>query len=143
MFFFFKEEISHMEKSLHMKLYKLKDSELMERSMHSYKLNEQNDIIELNLDGCDKRNIEDCLKKLKSRQKIRRLSLSKNRLRDIDFLETFTHLERLNISHNNITDISVLRGLNNLEEIDMSINLIDDFSPLYHKYKKAKNQEIA
>lgn len=58
------------------------------------------------------------------------LSLSRNELTDISFVDSLKSLKTIDLSHNNIEDISALNGLINLESINLSYNNIINVSTL-------------
>ena len=58
------------------------------------------------------------------------LNLANNNIEDISYISTHTNMNNLNISGNNIEDISVLSSLRNLKTLTMSNNVIQNIKPI-------------
>jgi Leucine-rich repeat (LRR) protein len=53
------------------------------------------------------------------------LSLSGNRIRDLDGLEFLGDLKVLRLAHNQLRDLKNLRNVPNIEEFDVGYNMLD------------------
>ncbi|AXC15943.1 internalin E (plasmid) [Acidisarcina polymorpha] len=61
---------------------------------------------------------------------VRRLSLSKNRIKDLSALRTLKDLEYLNLDHNQISDIAPLSDLTEMTSLFAADNRIQDLGPI-------------
>lgn len=97
----------------------------------SYKLDDNGNLIELNLDNC---NLFSILFLSKFKQ-LESLSLQGNKIVSGYPLSSLTKLTYLNISNNDLNDISYLKGLSKLVYLNINGTKIFDLSPLYNHLK--------
>lgn len=130
--------IEQIENACRVSLKILAPSQACEKFAHSYKLDENGQIIELNLDDCG----IDTLKSLSGLTYLKRLSIKHNNIDQLSYLSRMRSLVYLNMSHNRLEDISPLKALNKLRYLNISFNHIYDLSPLFNQLKTEQLEEL-
>ncbi|TPD70490.1 leucine-rich repeat domain-containing protein [Flavobacterium microcysteis] len=125
------EIIISIEERYNLKLEKLYGFQNITDHPQSYKIDENNNITEINLNNC--RLIS--LHRLRYLKSLKKICLAGNSIRNIETLEQLTELEYLDVSNNKIEDISILKQLISLRYLNISNNRVYDISPIYDHLK--------
>lgn len=120
------EILTKIEKKFKLNLNMVIEGDVLHRP-YSYKIDENNNITELNLDNCSLTS----LYYLRSAKTLKKLTARGNNIQDIEGLSQLEELKYLDLGKNRIEDISILKELTRLEYLDISNNRVYDISPVY------------
>ncbi|WP_299178415.1 leucine-rich repeat domain-containing protein [uncultured Chryseobacterium sp.] len=125
------EILIKIEKKYNLNLEKLIEFQEIMEFPQSYKVDENNNVIEINLNNCK----FSSLHQLRYIKTLKRLCLGGNNIQNIEPLYQLKELEYLDISNNRIEDISILKQLSALRYLNISNNRIYDISPIYDQLR--------
>lgn len=125
------EVIIKIEKKFNLNLEKLSEFQDIVEYTQSYKVDENNNVIEINLNNCK----FSSLHQLRSIKTLKRLCLGGNNIQNIEPSYQLKELGYLDISNNRIEDISILKQFSALRYLNVSNNRIFDISPIYDQLR--------
>lgn len=125
------EIIIRIEKKYNLILEKLNDFQETVEYPRSYRVDDDDNIIEISLSNCGSISLN-YLRLIKT---LKRLCLVGNKIQSIEPLYQLKQLEYLDVENNRIEDISILKQLTALKYLNISNNRIYDISPIYDQLR--------